>query len=226
MKRIFDITLSLIVIAISLPFIGMILLFVFLIIEENPLIFQTRKITFDKKEIKILKIKTMQSSIELKELEKNCNTIFYKSGFDKFVPPFCRWLRKTGIDEIPQVINVLKGEMSFIGPRPFPENDLLIMQRFKPEFYYRREKINSKPGITGCWQIFGNREQGAANLIELDEIYEKKKSILFDLKIAFKTILVLLTAKHSDAIIAAGKRRDIFHGSTDTSNCVTHNDII
>lgn len=212
-KRIIDIILALIIISLSLPFIGIILFVVFLITGENPLIFQNRKISLDKDEVRILKIRTIKSSEKLIELEKNCDNIFIKNGFYKYVPVFCRWLRKSGIDEVPQAVNVLKGEMSFIGPRPFPVNDLNLLQVSDPEYYKRRIKIESKPGITGYWQVFGNRQQGISNLIKCDEYYEKEKSVYLDLKILFKTIIVLIAAKHSDAIILTEKKKTLYINS-------------
>ena len=77
-------------------------------------------------------------------------------------PRFAVCLEEQVVDELPQLINVLKGEMSFIGSRPFPENDLTIMQRFEPEFYFRRRNINSKPGITGYCQVYGYKNTGYA----------------------------------------------------------------
>ena len=201
LKRLIDVLLAIIIMLLGSPIIFLILLIVLIIMRENPLIFQVRKITLDKKEIKVIKIRTIKSSKNVIELEEKCINVFIKSEFKQFVPFFCRWLRKTGIDEIPQVLNVLKGEMSFVGPRPFPENDLVIMERLEPKYYSKRMSIVSKPGITGYWQVFGNREEGTPNLIECDEQYEKQKSFSLDLKIAVKTIFVLITAKHSDAII-------------------------
>lgn len=201
LKRLTDILLSIIIILLSLPVICIILLIVFLIMLENPLVFQIRKITLDKNEVKIIKIRTIKSSQELIDFENKCSNIFIKEGLEQSVPVFCRWLRKTGIDEIPQIINVLKGEMSLIGPRPFPIHDLNLLKTCTPEFYNRRRKINSKPGITGYWQVYGNRQFGTVNLIECDEIYENESSFFFDLKIISRTIFVLFTAKHSDALI-------------------------
>jgi lipopolysaccharide/colanic/teichoic acid biosynthesis glycosyltransferase len=200
-KRVLDILLSVLIILLGSPFIGIVLLIVFIITGENPLILQLRKITLNKNEIKIFKIRTLKSSKQLIELEKKSDNIFFKNDFDKYVPLFCKWLRKSGIDEVPQVINVVKGEMSLVGPRPFPLNDLHLLETSNPEYYYRRGGIKSKPGITGYWQVFGNRHLGTMNLIECDETYEKQKSIFLDLKIIFKTMLVLLAAKHSDAIV-------------------------
>ena len=115
------------------------------------------------------------------------------------------WLRKTGLDEITQLINVLKGEMSLVGPRPLTISDLEIMKKYEPEIHKRRQQLQSKPGITGYWQIFGDRNKGLENLLLLDEFYESKKSLLFDLKLIMSTIVLVMTAKHSDSIIDARK---------------------
>lgn len=200
-KRFIDIFLSVSVLIFFFPFITAALVFVFFITGENPVIIHTRRISLNKKRIRIFKIRTIKNSKEFKKLEENSRQIFIKSGYSDFVPPFCRWLRKTGLDEILQVINVLKGDMSFIGPRPFLETDLITMKNNDFVLYLRRETIRSKPGITGYWQIYGDRTNGISNLIELDELYEKKKSVSFDLKILFKTFFILLTASHSDSIV-------------------------
>ena len=200
-KRIIDIFISLAVIIIFLPFIALVLLYVFLITGDNPLLFQERKISLDKKGFKIIKIRTIRNSKEFLELECNSTEIFIKAGYDKFVPAFCRWLRKSGLDEILQVINILKGEMSFVGPRPILTADLLKMENEENEYYKRRTKINAKPGLTGYWQVFGERIKGTENLIELDEKYEKERSFKFDLKIIARTFLIFATASHSDSII-------------------------
>ncbi len=215
LKRIIDILSAIIILISSLPFIIIILFIVFIITGDSPLISQIRKITLDKKSVKIFKIRTIKSSKQFDELEKICDNIFIKIGFDKHVPLFCNWLRETGIDEIPQVFNILKGEMSLVGPRPFPLNDLELLKESEPEYYYRRTKINSKPGITGYWQIFGNREEGTKNLIECDEIYEMHEMIFFDLKIMLRTFLILITAKHSNAIVQTKSRNRVYKLSGD-----------
>jgi lipopolysaccharide/colanic/teichoic acid biosynthesis glycosyltransferase len=209
LKRIFDIFISLAIVIFFFPFISLILFYVFLITGDNPLFFQERKISLEKKGFRIIKIRTIKNSKQFFELGSNSSEIFIKEGYEKFVPVFCRWLRKSGLDEILQVINVLKGEMSFVGPRPILINDLLKMEKEENEYYQRRIKINSKPGITGCWQVFGERIRGAKNLIELDEKYEKKKSFLFDLKIIARTVIIFATASHSDSIIMDSKKERI-----------------
>lgn len=99
--------------------------------------------------------------------------------------------------------------MSLVGSRPLLERDLLIMKKCEPDFYYKRTKIKSLPGITGYWQVYGDRSKGSQNLIELDENYEKQKSFRLDAKIILKSILIVLTASHSDSIIFSNKNRHL-----------------
>lgn len=81
------------------------------------------------------------------------------------------------------------------------------MKKYEPEFYCRRIKIKSLPGITGCWQVYGERSKGSKNLIELDDRFERQKSFRLDLKIILKSILVVLTASHADSIIISNRNR-------------------
>ncbi len=208
-KRITDVSISLVVVIFLFPFIGLILLYVSLITGDNPLFFQERKTSLDKKSFRIIKIRTIKNSKQFLELDSNSSEIFIKGGYEKFVPVFCRWLRKSGFDEILQVVNVLKGDMSFVGPRPISITDLIKMEKEENEYYQRRTRINSKPGITGYWQVFGERIRGAKNLIELDEKYEKEKSFLFDLKIIARTAVIFASASHSDSIIMEKKKKRI-----------------
>ena len=201
-KRIIDLLLSiLLTILLSIPVI-LILIVAWIIIKDFPLLSQNRKLVINSKSIKIHKIKTIVKS-EKFILEENSNKkVFIKPEYEKYVPAFCRWLRKSGVDEIPQLFNVIKGEMSLVGPRPMIEKDLLQIKSTEPELYKLREKLKSKPGITGYWQLFGERKKGFKNLIELDLYYEKNKSFLMDFKIIIKTFFVMLGAKHSDSIVS------------------------
>ena len=161
----------------------------------------------EKKSIRIIKIRTIKTKVPD---SFSPDKIFIKNELRDFVPVFCRWLRKSGLDEILQLVNVIKGEMSLIGPRPLMESDLHFMKKYEPDYFLRRSKIKSKPGISGYWQIYGDREKGTQNLVELDEFYEKNKSISLDLHIIVKTFYILLTATHSDAIISAVNKTHLY----------------
>ncbi len=197
---------------IFLPVMSAVLIIVTIILCDFPLIRQRRRISLDKSRhggVNIYKIRTIRRCKDFDELEKMSNNIFDNKEYEKYVPSFCRWLRKTGIDEIPQLINVIKGEMSIIGPRPLLEDDLLKIKNCDPVYYFRRTKIKSKPGISGMWQVYGERNKGAANLVRLDELYENKKSFLLDFKIILVSALILFTAAHSDSIVKSSKTREM-----------------
>ena len=200
-KRIIDFLLSVLVLITLLPFLVLILIYVSFVNRQFPIIAQKRKITLEKQSIKILKIRTIKLHNEINKFGRLPKTILSNNEMKDNVPMFCRWLRKSGLDETPQLLNVIKGEMSLVGPRPLLAADLLIMEKFEPEFYYRRTEINSLPGITGNWQVYGDRSKGLKNLIELDEEYEAQKTIMFDIKIIFRSIKIFFTATHSDAIV-------------------------
>ena len=218
LKKITDIILSLVIIIAASPLIVIILFVAYDMTEQFPLIVQNRFITLEKKKVKLYKIRTIKSSINFSRQESNSNNIYYKNDFAEHVPRFCRWLRRTGLDEILQLINVIKGEMSLVGPRPLLEKDLLIMKKCEPEFYYRRTKLKSPPGITGYWQVYGDRSKGTENLIELEENYEKQKSFHLDLKIILKSILIVLTASHSDSIIISNRNLHLLKNKIKLSN--------
>ena len=200
-KRALDLFIAVTFLLVTSPFIFLILIIVAVITKQYPILKQQRRITLDKQRIKIYKIKTIKDSLLFRELEKNSKEVFEKNEYEDFVPPLCKWLRKSGWDEILQLINVIKGEMSLVGPRPLIEYDLKIMKTNEPNAYLRRKNIKSQPGITGCWQVWGDRTKGADNLIYFDEHYEKNKSFLLDSRILFETFVIVLTAKHSDSIV-------------------------
>ncbi len=197
-NRLFDILFSLLFILISLPI--QLIIFIVLIFEirEFPIFLQERALTLESKRFKIFKFKTIKS-IPHTTQEHN---IFLKTKLEKYIGPFSRLLRKTGLDELPQLYNVLFGTMSLIGPRPFMITDLELMKRQYPHHYAVRSMFNAKPGISGLWQLFGIREEGIDNLIELEKLYEINRSILLDFKLLLFTFASILKERNSDAILA------------------------
>ena len=110
---------------------------------------------------------------------------------DQYVTFFGKWLRKFSIDELPQLINVLKGDMAFIGPRPSLVNEKeLVDLRVKKNIH------KLKPGITGWAQINGRDEISVEKKVELELYYYDKKSIFLDLKIILYTIYIVLISKN------------------------------
>ncbi len=218
-KKLPDFILSLILLILSLPLIITLMIIVFLITRQKPVIIQERRLTLDGRKIKMVKIRTLKGEDHLHNMKSHPEYVLFKHELKRYVPPFCGWLRRSGLDEITQLLNVLKGEMSLVGPRPLLLEDLQTIKDTTPELYKRREKIKSKPGITGNWQIFGDRSKGFENLIELDEHYEVHQSFSYDLKLLFYTSIVSMSAMHSDSIIV--KKRNPLSSSKDKMNLST-----
>src|SRR3954454_12193587 len=100
---------------------------------------------------------------------------------DPRLAPFGRILRASGLDELPQIFNVLCGEMSLVGPRPSLPNEFA---RYEP---WQRGRVNGLPGLTGLWQVSGKNNTTFNEMIKLDLCYLNNMSLLLDLKIMFKT---------------------------------------
>ncbi|MDR3666182.1 MAG: sugar transferase [Ignavibacteriaceae bacterium] len=198
LKRIFDLILSVFLVALLSPFFVLISLIIFLETGNSPIFAQQRGLILEGNEFRIFKFRTLRhNKLALKEPLH----IFRKEDLSGLVTFSGFVLRRTGLDELPQLLNVLKGEMSLVGPRPLSLWDLQMMKENDPALYNRRKFITSKPGITGYWQIYGNRQKGVHDLIEADEHYEKNKSFIFDLFLIAMTIPIMFFTKHSDAII-------------------------
>lgn len=198
-KRVFDLFASFTLIILLAPVLMLFPFIIFIITGKNPVYVDIRAITFKHKSFKLYKFRTFIKDPVASPLIKN--DILSKPSHKELVFPFGKFLRKTGLDELPQLFNILKGEMSFVGPRPLNFEDLRIMESDYPEIYERRSKIRSLPGLTGYWQIFGNREKGLNNLIELDEYYERNKSFFFDMFIIFLSMPFVFFGKNSDAVV-------------------------
>jgi exopolysaccharide biosynthesis polyprenyl glycosylphosphotransferase len=103
-----------------------------------------------------------------------------------------RFIRKYSIDELPQLFNVLKGDMSLVGPRPLPVRDLLRMKEEDHMGGYFRQRAKAKPGMTGLWQVSGRSDIGFREMVLLDLYYIERQTILFDVEILAQTIPTVL----------------------------------
>lgn len=169
-------------------------LIIFLQTKQIPIFVQKRGLTLNNYWFNIFKFRTFKNCYDNK---KNKNQISVKRD----IHPFGRLLRKTGLDEIPQLINIIKGEMNFIGPRPLNLKDLLEIKNNFPKIYLEREKLNLKPGLTGWWQINKPNKIGIKHLIEADKYYFNNKSILLDIKILYRTFILAVSGGNRDGIL-------------------------
>ena len=176
-KRILDIILSIIILIILCPF-----LIIFSIIikveSEGPILFKQKRVGKNKKIFTIYKFRTMRT-----DTPKDMPTHMLKNA-ESYITKFGNIMRKTSIDELPQLFNIVKGDMSIIGPRPALWNqDDLIKERDK----YNANDI--RPGLTGWAQVNGRDELEIPVKAKYDGEYIEKVSLWFDIKIFFKTII-------------------------------------
>jgi lipopolysaccharide/colanic/teichoic acid biosynthesis glycosyltransferase len=113
----------------------------------------------------------------------------FKIRRDPRVTPIGQFLRRWSLDELPQLFNVLRGEMSLVGPRPLPQRD------FDRLLDWHRKRYLVLPGITGLWQVSGRSELDFDELVRLDFLYLENWSVFLDLSILLKTIPAVIKAK-------------------------------
>jgi len=179
LKRFIDIILSLISILFLSPFFIIIIIGLFFANNGHPFFVQKRP-GLNEKIFKIIKFKTMNDKKDSKG-----NLL---SDFERLTP-LGALIRKTSLDEIPQLINVLKGDMSIIGPRPLLPEYLTLYN------YTQRKRHNVRPGITGWAQINGRNSISWSNKFELDIWYVENLSFLTDFKIFLLTIKKVLKSE-------------------------------
>ena len=188
-KRLFDIVCSLA----ALIFLSPILLLVCIAIKvesPGPVIFKQERIGKNKKTFKMYKFRSMVADAEklkadlMKENQRNGP--MFKIKNDPRVTKVGRFIRMTSIDELPQLVNILKGEMSIVGPRPSLPNEV---KQFEP---WMLERLSVKPGLTCYWQVQGRDNIEFEDWMKLDVKYIRERGFLLDLKLIFKTFFVFL----------------------------------
>ena len=190
LQRIIDIVFSIIFIIILSP----IFLLIFFInsIDGTPFFVQSR-LGKKGKEIKVTKFRSMKvNAEEILKSDKKLYKLYVDNNFkipnkiDPRITRFGNFLRKSSIDEIPQFFNVLKGDMSIVGPRPIVKDEL---KNYSPS---ENLFLSVKPGITGLWQVSGRSTLTHKSRVNLDLDYIKRKNIFLDLYIILKTPIKIL----------------------------------
>lgn len=182
MKRLFDFVMSLIGIIVLSPIILIVALAVKLT-SPGPMLFKQRRIGKNNDEFQIYKFRTMRIDTP------NLPTHLLENP-EQWITPVGKFLRKTSLDELPQLFNILKGEMSIVGPRPALYNQIDLKEM-------RTEAGIHKlvPGLTGWAQINGRDEIPLSLKVKLDKEYLEKKNFFFDIKIIFMTVLSVLKSE-------------------------------
>lgn len=192
-KRTFDILVS----GLSLIILSPILLVIALLIRldsEGPAIFKQRRIGKDGRDIYIYKFRSMVLNAEellekmMKENEDIRNEYLTNKKLknDPRVTKIGNILRKTSLDELPQLLNIFNGDMTFVGPRPYLHREITDMG------YHYNDIIKMTPGLTGLWQVNGRSDVGFKDRCELDSIYYQIRGLKTDLKILFKTFVTVI----------------------------------
>jgi lipopolysaccharide/colanic/teichoic acid biosynthesis glycosyltransferase len=196
-KRTLDIALASVLLVVTSP----LLLLLWCLVRSTsagPVLFRQERIGRDMKPFVMMKLRSMYvgnddrthrayvtSMLSAEEEAPARNGALFKLVGDPRVTPLGAWLRRTSLDELPQLINVLRGEMSVVGPRPMlPWEARLLGETYRPRF-------TVKPGITGLWQVSGRSRLSMRRALELDVEYARRRSVVLDLSILARTVPAL-----------------------------------
>ena len=187
-KKMLDIVLSVLLLLTIAPLI-IAILFIVLIFNGSPIFFIQKRIGKNGKVFKIFKFRTMVKNaakyqMKYKKMNESDGPVFKINNDPRFTT-IGKILSKTGLDELPQFLNVIKGEMSIVGPRPLPVDEAKKLSK--------KQKIREmvKPGITSLWVIKGQHKLNFKEWMELDAFYVKNASLYLDIKIIKQTFLLM-----------------------------------
>lgn len=193
-KRFFDVFLSIIVLILLSP-VFIITAIAIRVESKGNIIFVQDRVGYKGKKFKMYKFRSMCENAEdlkSKLLDKNeMDGPMFKMKDDPRITKVGKFIRKTSIDELPQIINVIKGEMSLVGPRPSLPKEV---EKFDK---WMLQRLDVKPGITCIWQVSGRNDIEFEDWMKLDIKYVKERNVLLDAKLIWKTIFVLFGDEHA-----------------------------
>jgi lipopolysaccharide/colanic/teichoic acid biosynthesis glycosyltransferase len=192
-KRALDVGLIILALPLVLP-VALVITLIIRTTSKGPVLFQQERVGYRGERFMCLKFRTMHCGAEtvshqgyLRHLmNSDAPMIKLDSGGDSRIIPFGKLLRAAGLDELPQLFNVLNGEMSLVGPRPCLPYEA---EQYLP---WQRERFNAAPGLTGLWQVNGKNRTTFTRMMQLDIEYARNKSLWLDIKVLFKTFPALL----------------------------------
>ena len=191
-KRLFDILVSaLLILLLAIP--GLIVALCVRLTSSGPAIYRNPRIGVGEGEFAMLKFRSMYQDAELRQAEledqNEADGAIFKMRDDPRVTPIGRVLRRLSLDELPQLVNVLRGEMSLVGPRPLPVRDY---ERLSD---WHRKRYAVLPGITGLWQISGRSNLSFDDLVRLDFYYLENWSVWMDVAVLVRTPIAVVRGK-------------------------------
>jgi len=192
-KRRLDIVLVVVALPLLLPLMALIGLIIRMV-SAGPALFKQERIGYLGERFLCYKFRTMFVNADTGVHQGHLNQLMNSdvpmlkmdSKGDPRIIPFGRLLRASGLDELPQLMNVLFGDMSLVGPRP------CVCYEYEKYLPWQRERFNTLPGLTGLWQVSGKNHTTFTEMIQLDIKYARTKTLWLDLKIIFKTIPALM----------------------------------
>ncbi|MCU5209773.1 sugar transferase [Bacillus paranthracis] len=194
-KRLMDMFGALCGIVLLLPIFIIVTILIKLEDPKGPVFFKQVRVGKDGREFGMYKFRSMVTDAEerLKDLlqHNEVSGAMFKMKDDPRVTKIGRFIRKTSIDELPQLLNVLKGDMSLVGPRP------PLPREVKEYTSYDKQRLLVTPGCTGLWQVTERNSVGFSEMVELDLEYIRNRSVFYDVRIILKTMKVLLGSNNA-----------------------------
>ena len=187
-KRLFDLLLSTIGLLITLPIMGLIALII-KAYDHGPVLYKQKRVTQGNREFNLYKFRTM-----VVEAEKGTGPVLATEEDPRITIPG-RFLRATRLDELPQLFNVFKGDMSIVGPRPERKHFIDQFVKEIPDFKYR---VIVKAGITGLAQVLGKYTTSPEDKVRFDLLYIRNYSFLLDIKIILNTVKIIFSKESSE----------------------------
>jgi len=195
-RRTLDLALSVALLVVLAPLLLIIALLVRLD-SSGPAVYRQRRVGLRGREFSVNKFRSMRSNADQKRHRDYVNQLItseaeseeglYKLVVDDRITRVGRFLRRWSLDELPQLWNVVRGEMSLVGPRPVIPYEVECY----PDWYHGRFAV--KPGLTGLWQVSGRNEKTYEEMVALDIEYAQRRTIWLDLSILLRTVKVVLT---------------------------------
>jgi exopolysaccharide production protein ExoY len=192
-KRVFDLTCVLLTLPFWLPLTIVVMVWI-AITSRGPVFFRQKRVGYRRHPFMLFKFRTMHVNADTQThaeyffrlMEEDCPMTKLDAAGDPRLIAGGRFLRASGLDELPQIFNVLRGEMSLVGPRP------CLPHEFERYGAWQQERVNALPGLTGYWQVNGKNKTTFSEMIAMDIFYARNMSVWLDLKIILKTIPALI----------------------------------